>query len=411
MDDLYAQQSPVWHLRRQLYSQQRPRSGYDQFYPFGATVMSDKRPIALASPVLGEDEKRALSRTIDSGWLTMGDNVAAFEHAFAELHGVERAVAVSSCTAALHLCLMALDIGPGDEVLVPSLTFVATVNAVLYVGATPVFVDIARDDLPHLCLSDARAKRTEKTKAAIIMHYGGYLMDLPEWRNFCNSHELLLIEDAAHAPAVGDVGRCCDASLFSFLSNKNMSTAEGGMVLARDPSVLKRVRRLRSHGMTTNTLDRHRGHAHTYDVTEPGYNYRMDELRAAMGLVQLDRLQGWNRRRRELSNLYRQRVAEQFPDINIPFDSDWKTAAHLMPVLLPKGVDRQSVMESLRQNDVQSSMHYPPVHQFSYYRGRFPSVPLPNTDSFCSRELTLPLHPSLTESDVERVVATLKAAA
>ena len=204
--------------------------------------MSDKRPIALASPVLGEDEKRALSRTIDSGWLTMGDNVAAFERAFAELHGAEHAAAVSSCTAGLHLCLIALDIGPGDEVLVPSLTFVATVNAVLYVGATPVFVDIESGVLPHLSFSDARAKCTERTKAAIIMHYGGYLMDLPEWCAFCDAHELKLIEDAAHAPGVGGVGRYCDASVFSFFSNKNMSTAEGGMVLARDPSVLERVR-------------------------------------------------------------------------------------------------------------------------------------------------------------------------
>lgn len=366
--------------------------------------------VSLADPVLGDEEKQALCRVIDNGWLTMGENVAAFEGAFAKLHGVENAVAVSSCTAGLHLGLMALGIGPGDEVLVPSLTFVATVNAVCYVGATPVFVDIERDDLPHMSLADAMAKCTARTKAAIIMHYGGYLMDLPAWRSFADAHESRLIEDAAHAPGVGEVGHWCDASVFSFFSNKNMSTAEGGMVMSRDAAVLERVRSSRAHGMTTGTLERHRGHAYSYDVTMLGYNYRMDELRAAIGLVQLAGLLQWNARRRELSDAYRQRLAEHLPDIGIPFDYDWQTAAHLMPILLPKDANRKGIMDCLRQGGIQSSIHYPPVHRFSYYRGRFPTVSLPNTESFCSRELTLPLHPSLSESDVDRVVATLKGA-
>ena len=366
--------------------------------------------ISLSDPILGEEEKRALCEVIDSGWLTMGERVAAFEKAFAKLHGVDDAVAVNSCTAALHLLLKALDIGPGDEVMVPSLTFVATVNAVLYVGATPVFVDIQDVGMPHISLEDAKTKCTPKTKAVIVMHYGGYLVDLPAWRTFSDENGLILVEDAAHAPAAGAVGHWSDVSAFSFFSNKNMSTAEGGMILARNASVLQRMRRLRAHGMTTDTLTRHRGHAYSYDVRMLGYNYRMDELRAAIGLVQLARLRHWNDRRKDLSNSYRQILAAQIPKVVVPFTQTHETAAHLMPVLLPAGVDRQGIMDHLRDDGIQSSIHYPPIHHFSYYLEKFPGVRLPRTEEFCARELSLPLHPSLTENDVKRVVESLRKA-
>lgn len=364
--------------------------------------------ISLGNPVLGEEEKQALCKVIESNWLTMGERVAAFERAFAELHGTESAVAVNSCTAGLHLCLAALGLGPGDEVLVPSLTFVATVNAVMYTGATPIFVDIESTDLPHISLDDAQAKCTPRTKAVIVMHYGGYLVNLPIWRSFADDHRLILIEDAAHAPAVGEVGRWGDASAFSFFTNKNMTTAEGGMVLARDRSVLEHVRHLRAHGMTTNTLDRYRGHAYTYDVTALGYNYRMDELRAAIGLVQLARLPKWNVRRRELTAHYRQRLAEQLPEVSIPFSQVHITAAHLMPILLQEDIDRGAVMAQLRQKLIQTSIHYPPVHRFSYYQKRFPGIVLPQTEQFFARELTLPLHPALRKKHVERVIEALR---
>jgi dTDP-4-amino-4,6-dideoxygalactose transaminase len=372
--------------------------------------MNERKKISLFNPMLGEEEKQALCQVIDSGWLTMGDRVAAFERAFADLHGVNNAVAVNSCTAALHLSLSALNIGPGDEVIVPSLTFVATVNAVFYVGATPVFVDIQDMGIPHISLEDAKAKCTPRTRAVIVMHYGGYLVDLAAWRSFCDEKGLALIEDAAHAPAVGSVGRWSDASAFSFFSNKNMSTAEGGMVAARDASVLQRIRHMRSHGMTTDTLARDRGHAYSYDVIMLGYNYRMDELRAAMGLVQLARLPQWNKRRYELSNYYRQLLDAQIPEVVVPFDQTRETAAHLMAVLLPAKVNRQKVMDHLREDSIQSSIHYPPIHKFSYYLEKFPGVMLPRTEEFCARELTLPLHPSLTEDDVKRVVDSLRKA-
>ncbi len=363
--------------------------------------------ISLCDPVLGEEEKQALCSVIDSGWLTMGERVAAFEGAFARLQGMEGAVAVNSCTAGLHLCLAAFALGPGDEVLVPSLTFVAAVNTVLYVGATPVFVDIERNDGPHMSLVDAREKCTPNTRAVMVMHYGGYLVDLPAWRIFADTQGLKLIEDAAHCPATGQVGHLGDAAAFSFFSNKNMTTAEGGMVVASDASVLDRIRRMRAHGMTTGTLDRHRGHAYSYDVSVLGYNYRMDELRAAMGLVQLTRLPQWNARRRELTDCYRQNLDMHLPQVSIPFEEGHETAAHIMPVLLPEGADRERIMTRLRKEGTQSSIHYPPVHQFSYYRERFSGVTLPKTEQFSARELTLPLHPGLNERDVERVVHML----
>lgn len=366
--------------------------------------------ISLSAPVLGEQEKEALCHVLESGWLTMGENVEAFESTFANLHNAADGVAVSSCTSGLHLSLAALGVGPGDEVLVPSLTFVATVNAVLYVGATPVFVDIESEVLPHISISDAMSKCTSRTKAVIIMHFAGYLVDLAAWRAFADEEGIFLIEDAAHAPGVTGSNGHSDVAVYSFFSNKNMTTAEGGMVLARDISVLGRIRRLRSHGMTAATLDRERGHGHSYDVTDLGYNYRMDELRAAVGLVQLRSIERWNTRRRELSTYYRNELAKRLPDVIVPFDSDYNTAAHLFPTLLPEAVQRARTMKILLKAGIQSSIHYPPVHRFSYYCGRFPNVSLPETDSFCSRELSLPLHPSLEKSDVDRVVAVLKSA-
>jgi dTDP-4-amino-4,6-dideoxygalactose transaminase len=271
-------------------------------------------------------------------------------------------------------------------------------------------VDIESERLPHIDLEDAEAKCSPRTKAVIVMHYGGYLVDIPSWRSFADHHGLFLIEDAAHAPAIGEVGRHSDASAFSFFANKNMSTAEGGMVLARDKSVLDRMRRMRSHGMTTGTLDRHRGHAYSYDVTALGYNYRMDELRAAVGAVQLKRLTEWNGRRREIALQYREKLAAAVPEITIPFAAEHSTASHLMPILLPVTASREKVMAELREEGIQTSIHYPPIHRFSYYLKKFPGVILPNTEKFCDREVSLPLHPSLSERDINRVVESLRKA-
>jgi len=366
--------------------------------------------LLVAEPTLGEEEKKALAETVDSGWITMGDRVEAFEKAFARAHQATNAVAVSSCTAGLHLVARALGIGPGDEVLVPSLTFVATVNSVLYAGATPVFVDIESLDVPLMSLADAAAKCSKKTKAVIVMHYAGYLVDGDAWRDFAKSHGLLLIEDAAHAVGLDHAGRFSDAAVFSFYGNKNMTTAEGGMVVARHEEVLKTVRQMRSHGMTSSTLQRLSGHSASYDVTMLGYNYRMDEFRAAIGLVQLTKLRSWNEKRKTLVKTYRRHLEECCPDVSLPFGAPRPSSHHIVPILLPQKVNRQHVMDRLRESAIQTTVHYPPVHWFSLYRSGFPTVHLPRTEEFSARELTLPLHPKLEERQVVTVVRALASA-
>ena len=269
--------------------------------------------LLVSEPVLGVDEKAALAAVIESGWVTMGDRVREFEQTFARLHEAEDSIAVGSCTAALHLILHALGIGPGDEVLVPSLTFVATANSVLYVGARPVFVDIESPAVPLMSLEEAEAKCTSRTKAVIIVHFGGYLAHRDAWQAFARRKGLLLIEDAAHAPGLPAAGTFGEAAAFSFYGNKNMTTAEGGAIIARSRSVRETIRQARSHGMTSSTRQRLASRRPDYDVTMLGFNYRMDELRAAVGLVQLKGLPEWNDIRRRLSLRYRQLIAQHCP--------------------------------------------------------------------------------------------------
>ncbi|MGH7074250.1 MAG: DegT/DnrJ/EryC1/StrS family aminotransferase [Stellaceae bacterium] len=363
--------------------------------------------LMVAMPSLGEEEKKAIADVLDSGWITMGDRVRDFEHAFAREHGAEDAVAVNSCTAGLHLAIEGLGIGPGDEVLVPSLTFVATVNSVLYAGASPVFVDVESLDVPLISCADAAEKCTAKTKAVVVMHYAGYLADETAWRDFADSRGLYLIEDTAHAAGLDRPGVIGDAAVFSFFGNKNMTTAEGGMVIARDGDVRERLRQMRSHGMTTGTLQRLRGRALTYDVTMRGYNYRMDELRAAIGLVQLRHLKGWNEKRKHLTSAYRTLLHERCPEVCMPFSMPRASAHHILPVVLAQGTDRAAVANAMREAGIQTSFHYPATHLFSWYRSRFPAVSLPITEEFCQRELTLPLHPKMVDRDTESVVDAL----
>ena len=209
-------------------------------------------------------------------------------------------------------------------------------------------------------------------------------------------------------PACLASGVLSDAASFSFFTNKNMTTAEGGMMIVRDAQRRQRARALRAHGMTASTLDRAKGRAVGYDVIDCGHNFRMDELRAAIGLVQIERLLGWNERAARWRRTIAGRWRASLPRLSVPFADDHATSAHIMPVLLPAGSDRQSVMQRMREQNIQTSMHYPPIHTFSHYRKAFPTAPLPQTELFCERELTLPLHPQLSLEDVDRVVAALR---
>jgi dTDP-4-amino-4,6-dideoxygalactose transaminase len=361
--------------------------------------------LLVSEPVLGEDEKAALCAVIDSNWITMGSQVEAFEKAFAATHGMAHGVAVNSCTAGLHLALATLGIGPGDEVLVPSLSFVATANAVVYCGATPVFVDINSLQVPLISIDDAAARCTQRTRAVIVMHYAGYLTDAAAWRRFADERNLHLIEDSAHAVGAARAQIFGDAAVFSFFGNKNMTTGEGGMILAADEALLARARLGRGHGMTTSTVQRLKGQG-TYDVATLGFNYRMTELNAALGLVQLAKLAAWNERRQHLSQLYRRLLLGS--GLEVPFAAHSLSTFHIFPVLLPESADRQHVIAALREDGVQTSFHYPPIHLLSWYRDRYPDVRLPVTESFSARQLTLPLHPKMEDSQVEHVTRALR---
>ena len=360
--------------------------------------------LLVSEPHLGEDEKAALAEVIDSNWITMGGRVRDFEQAFAAMHGAADAVAVSSCTAALHLALDALDIGPGDEVLVPSLSFVATANSVIYCGAAPVFVDLESLDRPLMDPADAADKCGARTRAVVIMHYGGTLCDPVVWRDFAGRRGLLIVEDSAHAVGTERGEVFGDAAAFSFYGNKNITTGEGGMVISHDPAVTERIRRKRGAGMTSGTYQRLGLRAGSYDVTMLGYNYRMTELNAAIGLKQLERLPHWNRTRRNLVAAYDDAITRICPDVT--FGAATATP-HIMAAVLPPYANRMTVMGGLRDDGVQTSIHYPAIHTLSWFRERFPDIRLPVTEAFAERELTLPLHPKMTQADVERVVASL----
>ncbi|AFM26817.1 DegT/DnrJ/EryC1/StrS family aminotransferase [Desulfomonile tiedjei] len=364
--------------------------------------------VPLSDLDFGLEEYEAVQRVLKSGWISMGPETELFEREFAEYLGVDHAIAVSSGTAALHLSLAGLGIGPGDEVIVPSLTFCATVNAIVYTGAVPVFADI--DGLHDLNISTASIEQrlTSRTRAILVVHYGGFACRMDQITRIADDNGLLLVEDAAHAPGSAFHGRKLgtwgDAGCFSFFSNKNMATAEGGMIATANPELAERLKRLRSHGMTSLTWQRHRGHSFSYDVVETGYNYRMDDIRAALGRVQLAKLEKNNARRREIFGLLREGLAQE-QGMAVPFsDCDLnESSCHLFPVILASSNMREGFMAEMKKQGVQTSIHYPPVHRFTYY-SRIPSHDIPLTEDAASREVSLPLFPSMTRDQAELTV-------
>jgi len=373
-----------------------------------------KWKVTLSDLNFDQGERRVVDRVIRSKWLTMGETVQRLERDFARFVGAKHAVAVSSGTAALHLALIVLDLKPKDEVLVPALSFVASSNAVLYIGATPVFVDISSLDDLNLSPDDVERKITRRTKAIVIVHYGGYLADVEHIRKIARRHRLHLVEDSAHAVGASMNSRMAGTfghiGCFSFFSNKNMATGEGGMLVTDDDGLARRLRLLRSHGMTSMTLSRHQGHAHTYDVVDLGFNYRMTEISAALGILQLKKLKSGNRKRKALTDLYMSHL-EGIRGLSIPFrDYQRGSAHHLFPIILDRGANREKFMQLLRQKGIQTSIHYPPIHTFSYYRRNFHGrkVRLPLTEQVGQREVTLPLHPLLSKQDVVFVCNAVK---
>jgi dTDP-4-amino-4,6-dideoxygalactose transaminase/dTDP-glucose pyrophosphorylase len=360
--------------------------------------------IQLYDPNLGEEEVVAVTSVIRSRWISQGSETRAFELECAEQLGVEEAVAVSSGTAALHLAGLALGLGEGDEVIVPSLTFVASAAVFGLCEATPVFCEVRGEDDLTVDPRDVEARITPRTRAVVAMHYGGYSAALDELRAICDRHGLFLIEDAAHAPMVpstyGMLGTVGDVGCFSFFATKNLTMGEGGLVVARDPEVLDRVRTLRSHAQ------RPLGVPGEYDVEAFGLNYRPTEIGSVIGRVQLRKLAIDRERRRERVVQYHEGLAG-VPGVILPFSGRPDEGAHhLMPILLEPGTDRGEFRERLRSEGVQTTVHYPSIHLFTEYRRRYGYEPgaLPRTEDITARVLSLPLHARLTSADVRRVV-------
>jgi len=370
--------------------------------------------IPLFDVDFGVDEKSAVAGVLESGWLTMGEATSEFEQKFAEFSGIRHAIAVCNGTAGLHLAHRVLGIAEGDEVICPSLTFVAGANAIMYCGGRCVFADITSQEDLTISPEDIEAKITENTRAIQVMHYGGYPCDMEAIVEIARRHQLYIIEDCAHAPGSELNGIKCggwgDVGVFSLFSNKNFTTGEGGVVVTNNDQLADKLRLMRSHGMTTLTVDRHKGHAFSYDVIEEGYNYRFDEVRAALGLVQLSKLSSYNAKRKELTEAYHGYL-EGIEQVKIPFVNHRGVSAyHIFPILVENSEVSTELMQFLKNNRIQSSIHYRPIHLFSRYQKDFntDTSSLGVTEDAASREVTLPLYPSMGLNEVGFVCETVK---
>jgi dTDP-4-amino-4,6-dideoxygalactose transaminase len=345
--------------------------------------------IPLFDLVISEDDLSAVEAALRAGGTTAGDRTAEFERAFAEHLGVRHAVAVSSCTAALHLAYAAVGVGPGDEVIVPTITFAATAAAAVYLGADPVFADVVGDG--DLGLDPVHVEKliTTRTRAVCAMHYGGYACAVDELRELCDRAGITLVEDSAHAPSASRHGRALGtfgtAGCFSFFSNKVLSVGEGGLVATDDDAVAEAVRAGREH------------------------EYRFDDWRAALLLSRMGRLEAEIRRRRELTHRYRELLAGR-SDVVLPYgDEDVDTSScYVMPILLTDPDRQGPVRERMRErHGVQTSLLYPAVHEFTAYVQRFGRADLPRAESAARRQVTLPLFGSMTDEQQDRVVDAL----
>lgn len=361
-----------------------------------------------------EREIDAVVETIRSKWISTGPKCEELEGQFKDQLKVKFAISMSNCTDALHLACILCGISKGDEVLCPSLTFAASVNSIRYVGATPVFCDIVGLDDMNICPSEIEKKITSKTKAILVVHMAGFPAKMDEIMRIAKQYNLKVIEDACHGPLseyqgkkLGTIG---DVGTFSFFSNKNISTGEGGMLVTNNSELAQRARLLRSHGMTTMSYQRASGHATTYDVVELGYNYRMDDIRAALGVVQMSKLQHDLDQRLAVRSRYIKKLSA-IPSVIVPFSTNTEFVSnYIMPIVLKDSTmeKRDSVRNFLHNLGIQTSVHYPAIHRFAIYQNY--KTDLPKTEYVADNEITLPMYSSLTFEEIDYIVESLKEA-
>ncbi len=356
---------------------------------------------------LDEEDLAAVREVLQSDWLTTGPKVAEFEAAFAAATGAREAVAVCNGTAALHAAMFALGVGPGDEVIVPPLTFAATANCVVYQGATPVFADV---EPGTLLLDPARVaeKMTSRTRAVIAVDYAGQPCRYDELRSLCSRHGLYLVADACHALGATyrgkPVGSLADLSTFSFHPVKHITTGEGGMITTGNEAFAGRMRTFRNHGITTDHRQREKTGSWFYEMTDLGYNYRITDIQCALGLSQLRKMPAWTRRRQEIACRYDAAFAGM-PGVHPLEVRPEVTSAYHLYVVQVEG-DRAQVFAKLRRARIGVNVHYVPVHLHPYYRQRFGTGPglCPVAEAAYERVLSLPLFPHMSDGDVQDVI-------
>lgn len=359
-----------------------------------------------------EAEENAVLETIRSKWISTGPKTVEFENKFASMLNAKHSVALSNCTVALHLAMKILDIQDGDEVICPSLTFVATANSIRYVNAIPVFTDVRSHEDLTIDPEDIEKKISSKTKAIVVMHYGGFACNMDIIMAIAKKNNLKVIEDACHGPLSEHKGRKLgtigDIGCFSFFSNKNISTGEGGMLVTNNTEYYKRANLLRSHGMTSMSYERSKGHSTSYDVIDLGYNYRMDDIRSSIGIVQLDKIEKDLKKRAEVRKIYIRGLSE-INELIIPFkDHNEFSSNYIFPVILKNSTyeKRDMVRNKLAEAGIQTSVHYPAVHKFSVYKELYRELPV--TDYIADNLITLPMYADLGKENAGYICEQLK---
>ncbi len=384
----------------------------------GKSMATDDRGVPFFDPWINDEDKRAVLDSFNSRWLTGGPKAVEFEKLFANAVGSKFAISVNSCTAALHMAMRVLNVKPGDEVIVPVLTFAATANAPIFCGAKPVFADI-NEKTYNISPKSIIEKITEKTKAIIVVHYGGQPCDMKEIMEIAKDHKLPVVEDCAHtvgstymerkAGSIGTVG------CFSFYPTKIITTLEGGMFVTDNEEIAKRAKILREHGMTKSAVDREKGSAWYYDVVDLGYNYRLNEIQAALGISQLERLNDINRLRVKAAHNYTE-CLKGINGIITPFTTKDRTHAyHLYVIRVVEkefGISRNELFMELSKKKIGLSVHYTPLHLLTFYKDLLHHAvgDFPVAERIYDEILSLPIFPTITKEQLNQVVAEIKLA-
>jgi len=369
--------------------------------------------VPLSAARLTDADIEAAVDVYRSGWLSMGPRTQELETAFSEYTGSGHCLAVSSCTAGLHLAMSGVGLGPGDEAIVPSMTFVASANAIAYTGARPVFAEIMAIDRPWLSAETAERAITPDTKAIVGVSYGGHPGEIEGLKKLAEDRGLALIEDAAHGSGswLGDrhLGTFGAAGAISFSAGKNLGIGEGGMLLTDDDELAERSRLMRWHGVTRSIWERHRTGTESYDVSGLGFNYRIDDPRAALALSRLSRLDDDNGRRAQIASVYRDQLGglAGLSLLEAPPESA-RVSHSMLAVVVDEGVDRDAFRDSLAKSGIQTSVHFSPVHRFELYAGSGANLPV--TDAFAARAVSLPMFAQMEEGQQAQVIEAVRKA-